>query len=185
MTFEPPIKLLEQLYSGKGHGDCWSTCIAAITGRPREQLEDYHQKYVTWARSYYEGAAAADQIELHAASVFELSKLGLATLSAGNSTGLHIPQGLSIASGLGPRGCDHSCVAYDGQIVHDPHESREGLDEITRYDFVLEVAGFVPEGALVQEGMRHSSWTEGFRSKQTPDRPLPATPMELGLETTS
>jgi hypothetical protein len=43
------------------------------------------------------------------------------------------PQGLSIVAGMSPRGIDHSCVALNGEIAHDPHPSRSGLVEIERY----------------------------------------------------
>ena len=49
------------------------------------------------------------------------------------------PQGLHILSGPGPRGCDHSVVAFEGKIVHDPHPDRTGLLE--HHDVILLVQG--------------------------------------------
>lgn len=37
------------------------------------------------------------------------------------------PAGWSMASGHSRRGHGHVCVAYDGEIVHDPHPARSGL----------------------------------------------------------
>jgi len=39
------------------------------------------------------------------------------------------PKGYALGGGKSPRGhFDHSVVVFDGQLVHDPHPSRGGLD---------------------------------------------------------
>lgn len=39
----------------------------------------------------------------------------------------HIKPGYTIMCGPGPRGHVHSVVAYNGEMVHDPHPSGDGL----------------------------------------------------------
>lgn len=36
-----------------------------------------------------------------------------------------------MASGMSPRGVHHVCIYKDGVMVHDPHPTREGIDEST------------------------------------------------------
>lgn len=36
-----------------------------------------------------------------------------------------------MASGMSPRGVMHVCIYKDGVMVHDPHPTREGIDEST------------------------------------------------------
>jgi hypothetical protein len=49
------------------------------------------------------------------------------------------PAGWSIANGPAARGLPHSCVAYDGAVVHDPHPDRAGLLKIDSYDVLIQV----------------------------------------------
>lgn len=43
------------------------------------------------------------------------------------------PAGWSVVSGIGPRGYGHVVVAYDGEVVHDPHPEGGGLVSIDGY----------------------------------------------------
>ena len=52
---------------------------------------------------------------------------------------VHPPDGYSIINGNGPRGSRHSCVAFDGKIVHDPHPDKTGLLNITDYIMVEKI----------------------------------------------
>jgi hypothetical protein len=38
-----------------------------------------------------------------------------------------------LVQGKSPRGLDHSVIGLNGEIVHDPHPSRAGLETIDRY----------------------------------------------------
>lgn len=38
---------------------------------------------------------------------------------------------LYMASGMSPRGVMHVCIYKNGAMVHDPHPTREGIDEAT------------------------------------------------------
>ena len=40
------------------------------------------------------------------------------------------PSGYYLASGPAKRGCKHIVIMWDGNVVHDPHPSRDGLEEI-------------------------------------------------------
>ncbi len=45
------------------------------------------------------------------------------------------PKGYCLAGGKSERGLWHSCVTLDGEIIHDPHPSRAGLE--TREDYIV------------------------------------------------
>lgn len=47
-----------------------------------------------------------------------------------------IPPGCCVVVGRSPRGITHVCVAERGQIVWDPHPSREGLEQVTEAWFI-------------------------------------------------
>lgn len=51
------------------------------------------------------------------------------------------PAGYSIIGGPSPRGTKggHSCVALDGQLVHDPHPDKTGILEIEDYIWFTEL----------------------------------------------
>lgn len=67
-----------------------------------------------------------------------------------------VPHGYAIAAGPSMRfaGRLHACVAYDGEVVHDPHFSREGLP--------LGVVDYVVIHGLRGEPM----WFSGLRSRR-------------------
>jgi len=42
-----------------------------------------------------------------------------------------------LISGISPRGIAHSVVGLNGEIVHDPHPDRTGLEEVNSWDFLI------------------------------------------------
>jgi hypothetical protein len=50
------------------------------------------------------------------------------------------PPGYHIARGISPRGLSHAVVALDGEIVHDPHPSREGIASIEHWVLLMPLA---------------------------------------------
>lgn len=58
-----------------------------------------------------------------------LAQFGLRMMAVRCPDGADLPQGYAIAASPSPRSkdYDHAVVTFDGQIVHDPHPSREGI----------------------------------------------------------
>jgi hypothetical protein len=58
--------------------------------------------------------------------------LGYRLVEFGNDPAVS-PPGYAIAIGPSPRtdGVLHACVAENGDVIHDPHPSRDGLERIT------------------------------------------------------
>lgn len=104
-----------QLHSDQVKGNCLRAAIASILEigidsipKFEEMGEDWFIEFRRWSRD---------------------SGYGMVSVYRSNIR----PKGYSIASGESPRGIYHSVVAFDGEIVFDPHPSRAGLKEIDRY----------------------------------------------------
>lgn len=120
--------------------NCWEACIASILERPLadfDALHDLRSAYFIPARSGNHDFAKRKAYQI------ELRRLGFGTVSMTSRDtdwfiGL-VPKGYAIANGPGHRGLQHSCVALDGVIVHDPHASRAGLLRIEDFQLVMPV----------------------------------------------
>lgn len=97
-------------------GDCWRACIATILGLPRDTVPHFIQDHGDeWLEATEEWLVANGHPKLY-----------------------HFPTRFPIADplrplvilvGPSPRGVAHGVVAdaTTGEIVHDPHPSRDGL----------------------------------------------------------
>lgn len=68
-----------------------------------------------------------------------------------------IPQRRCIVGGRSPRGVPHVCVAEGGQIIWDPHPSRDGLVSITDATWFVEDPEF----------MRWKGWSDRSRQAES------------------
>jgi hypothetical protein len=128
------VKPVDQRIFGAPRGDCWTACIASILEFPWEALEAaraaHEKSAVDWWGRDRDGSF--DWAPVFAA----LNDLGVQPTWLVFEMGggerwkpPRAPKGYAIASGKSPRGdFQHSVVALDGVIVHDPHPSRAGLD---------------------------------------------------------
>lgn len=66
------------------------------------------------------------------------------------------PPGYAIAIGPSPRtgGILHACVAQNGDVVHDPHPSREGLERITYWLLLIPFARNVQRTSPAMEELQ-------------------------------
>ncbi len=109
------MKPVDQTIYGWPNGNCLSACVASILEMPTEAVplsgngEDWWPRLLGW-----------------------LVDRGL---SATKIEGRSPPRGYAIAFGPSPRlpGQGHTCVAYDGAVVHDPHPSRAGILGVEHY----------------------------------------------------
>lgn len=104
---------------------CWPACIATITGLSLDVLPHPTTEELTreaWS-------------DYHNRLLMTLHGLGWTLLDLGQ----RIPLGLAIASGIGPRDLGHSVIVKDGELWHDPHPSRQGLETCHGYEIVVPV----------------------------------------------
>ena len=101
----------------KPFGNCFASCVASILEMPLDDvlddsmIDDGSHWWLSWQ--------------------WWLEKLGYGLVHLqGSPPGWFFPiKGYSIMSGKSPRGnFDHSVVALDGKMVHDPHPSRAGIE---------------------------------------------------------
>ncbi len=139
------VEPVTQRTFGFGEGDCWTACIATITGVSRDALEPVHQAYLEYARLYearqYRDAYAA--LELCRRALRRLAGVFPVYLHTGDENyrvlGV-VPRGLAIAAGQAARGLLHSVVVHDGALIWDPHPDRSGLSgAVESYDILLPV----------------------------------------------
>lgn len=107
---------------------CYSACVSSITGIPLEDLpqptdeELTHEHWHAYNNRLHAVLRAKGWFKVYVADV---------------------PLGFSIASGPGPRELEHSCVALDGEVVHDPHPDGGGLVCITEYEVLVKTKGLI------------------------------------------
>lgn len=128
---------IDQDIFGAPHGNCFTACVASILEVPLKDLIGLQNVYARCAQRYEE-IGEVDWRIMHDA-LLEHGHVLVDTCSYAPCDDIPpaCPIGYSIASGKGPRGLLHCCVALDGAIVHDPHPDRSGLNTIRQYDVLI------------------------------------------------
>jgi hypothetical protein len=122
---------VDQTKFGVPFGNCFEACVASIIELPLEQCTIFPQgvdfKSETDIRTgkHWWPITTEWLLEKDVFPVFVM-----ASELRGRS-----PRGYSIMSGKAERGFQHSVVALDGIMVHDPHSSRVGLLQVR--DFII------------------------------------------------
>ncbi len=119
-----------QTIFGEGTGNCYSTCIGNLLGLEPDKVPNF----------------CADHRESWMEATEEwLRDQGLFIITYDEDPFVEHPlyqqSALMIASGMGPRGCQHSVLWKNGELLHDPHPSGDGLVDVpTEFDllFVLD-----------------------------------------------
>lgn len=110
------MKPTDQTKIGKDNGNCFMACAASILGLDLEEVVDLTPCYSRPGSDNW-----ADAFEAW------LNSVGWTSLCVTPSKNLTC-SAFAIASGLSPRGDFlHSVVWKEGEVVHDPHSSRDGL----------------------------------------------------------
>lgn len=131
------MKPVDQTRFGRPDGNCWTACVASILEVPIEELSDLEDAYRSAAIGWENGGEF--QWSLILAETHALGfTVGWIMMDNPNLPRLP-PHGYSIANGPAVGGMPHSCVALDGEVVHDPHRERNGLLAIESYDVLIPV----------------------------------------------
>lgn len=99
-------------------GNCLQAAVASLLNLPLEAVPHFAQ-FMWWPNA------------------LELWARGRGLMVKGERTTV-VPDRLSIVGGTSPRGVMHVVVGYGGEIVWDPHPSRDGLVKITDASWFVE-----------------------------------------------
>lgn len=110
---------------------CWPACLAGLTGIAREQLDCHVPADPSFLSDEAAWAAYCSVL------LTELEAHGFAYLCVGD----RIPRGFAVGVGTSPRGTDHACIVYDGQLYHDPDPSRAGVERFRYFEVVVPILG--------------------------------------------
>lgn len=118
------------------HGNCLQACLASLLELPLDDVPNFCSPDLgpveKWSLRMQSWLA-----EVHGLGWIPVlpSDQGEATYPEGTVIGY--PRGLSIKTGKSPRGdFQHSCVARDGEIVHDPYPGGGGVLPPCSYDIL-------------------------------------------------
>lgn len=122
------MKPVYQTTFGEGAGNCFQAALASIFELPLEEVPNF--------------CCVADPSDWYSAANEWLGKkYGLWLLLVGKWDGAAqppTPRGYHLISGRSPRrGVRHSVVGLNGQMVHDPHPSGDGLAIEDTYDLFV------------------------------------------------
>lgn len=117
------MKPVDQDRFGAPDGNCWTACVASIAERSLADLGHLQEAYRAFAECH-ENREWKERDRWWSEVMGDLARMGFCLIRLPAET---VPRGYSVMSGLAPRGLQHSVVALDGVMVHDPHPSRDGL----------------------------------------------------------
>lgn len=139
------MKPIDQTKFGSPEGNCFAACLASILEIPLEEFPVVSKTKQYWIDKFNR--------------FLEPYGIFLLLIQGKYSDNEHYfpPDGLvCVASGMGPRGLQHSVVWYKNKVLHDPHPSREGLVERpVDYAFIIPYDpaawGFYRVSVMLQE----------------------------------
>jgi len=108
-----------QTIFGNKKGNCFAACFASIFEIPLEEIPNFVDVKESWWKGVVDWCAE------HGVFPFPVD------VEQSKKSGWGLPPGYTILSGKSPRGdWLHSVVARGGTVVHDPHPSCAGLEDI-------------------------------------------------------
>jgi hypothetical protein len=106
-----------QTVFGDGKGNCFATCIACLLRVPADTVPNFCvDRPSRWFMD------CNDWLRERGWTALYLRGESWVAFLPEQHPGLTV-----IASGPGPRGCDHCVLMRDGKLLHDPHPSEDGL----------------------------------------------------------
>ncbi len=118
------MKPVDQTIFGMPLGNCFQACVASILELPLEAVPNFNEYEHMWFPEFCEWAQLRG-----------LNPVICDVRDKDEWPSLCGKAGYYIASGPGPRGIFHAVVYNGPEMVHDPHPSREGIEEI--HDIIL------------------------------------------------
>jgi hypothetical protein len=116
------MKPVYQTKFGDKEGNCFAACLASLLEIEIDSVPDFYALYRSaWYLRFQDW----------------LQQFGLVAVMFSDLPN-DFPRNLYyLVGGESERGILHSCVAYNEEIVHDPHPSGTGLKRIDDYTFFI------------------------------------------------
>lgn len=129
-----PLRLLDQ----QGPGDCFTACLASLTGIPLDDFPPPPEVRERATEVAYNNAIQALLIDRGWMKV---------------TTWRRPPLGYAIASGPSPRdpAILHCVIALNGEHVHDPHPDKIGIGVVEEYEVLIPLASVSPSVPPTQQ----------------------------------
>lgn len=106
-------------------GNCMSACLASIFEVPLGEVPNF----------FTVGGTEPDKWWKTCRDWLRTKGFGVMSLAV-DSNILSMYEGIFIVSGKSNRGFEHAVVFKDGKIIHDPHPSLDGIDEVVSVDML-------------------------------------------------
>lgn len=107
------MRLVDQTKFGSPDGNCLSACVATIFALNIDDVPSFTSP--GWWKSLEDWSA----VRLKMTPVMRSARL---------SAGERVP--IAIACGKSPRGLKHAVVWQHGEMLHDPHPDRSGIESV-------------------------------------------------------
>lgn len=121
------IKRSEPLRLTQVPNGCWVACIAGLTRIPHDQLAALIPDVVDYD---------AKQSDYHNAVNSLMRRSGWRLAYIGPDS----PRHFGVGTGTGPRGLLHSVIVFDGEVWHDPHPSRAGIEKLESFEVCIPIS---------------------------------------------
>lgn len=114
---------------GLGAGNCFPACLASLLELPLWMVPPFDEMHGRGAEVVW------DRVEQWLARMFKLE-----LVLKGQHTQAELPE-FYIASGKSSRGFMHAVIYSNGQLVHDPHPSGQGIAAVKYCQYLERVNG--------------------------------------------
>jgi len=119
------MKPVMQTKFGDKKGNCFAACLASLLEISIEEIPDFFNKKEYWTKTCNDFLKTKGFcfVDIN----FDSSEMSYWILRSG----------YSIVTGSSPRhNCLHAVVAYQGEIVHDPHPDKTGIVEAKMIGYI-------------------------------------------------
>ena len=118
---------IDQTRFGEGNGNCFNACLASIMELPIDHFPPYWKWGNEWLAEYNSFLRKHHGLQL----LVLLPNVDLWQDGGGFLQSYHV------ISGTSSRGIAHSVVGLNGEMVHDPHPDRTGLEKANYWEFLI------------------------------------------------
>lgn len=126
--------MLEFTQTSLNPGNCWQTAVACLLETLPETLPNQNVCDLNGNPPYYQNELRAYLRKHHGLTYVSIQPFMLANLTV-KDPGIHLMCGRTVRTAS--NGQNHIVVARQGELLWDPHPSRDGLIEVIYWAFLV------------------------------------------------